>query len=115
MLLFGVRYPFEDHRRKFLDENVARYTKALETGSSWIDILPPLLKKLAILLPLARVTVVEEASRNIINFARYTGFLTFLVIEMTIELIIEDKWSGVEVDNWSYTLKKRGYVFSAKH
>lgn len=68
-LVFGRRFPFEDHRRKFLDERNQRLAKLFEAGSRF-TFLPRWLFALTDLLPNATSRIIKEIFEEMVGFIR---------------------------------------------
>lgn len=76
MFVFGERYPFDDPRKKLLDETYARYMEAMEKGN-WIDIFPGILKKLVAFLPFATQGTLHNFGGTATDFMRCVYNLTY--------------------------------------
>lgn len=68
-LVFGRRFPFEDHRRKFLDERNQRLSKLFEAGSRF-TFLPRWLFTFTNFLPNATSRIIKEIFDEMVGFIR---------------------------------------------
>ncbi|CAN7940539.1 unnamed protein product [Ixodes hexagonus] len=66
-LLFGTRFPYEDPRRKLLDDNMARIVRVLSTGSV-VAFPPAWFNKLAAMVPFLINGVVRNITKNMVDF-----------------------------------------------
>lgn len=70
IFLFGERYPFEDARKKFWDDNCALFLEALASGP-WIEVLPSFFRHFAVLLPFERRRKINSFGESATEFIRW--------------------------------------------
>ncbi|CAN7995188.1 unnamed protein product, partial [Ixodes hexagonus] len=68
-LVFGTRYPYDDPRRRYLDEHMNRYSHLMHNGYI-IGYLPSWLQRIATLFPSMRQGGIKEASEKLSVFIR---------------------------------------------
>lgn len=69
--VFGKRFAYEDPRRKYLDERLQTFFKAVRSGS-YVTILPGWLKDLAERLSFLRGGTIVNTLLELTEFVRYT-------------------------------------------
>lgn len=68
-LVFGRRFPYEDHRRKYLDDRIRRFAKLFQAGARF-TFLPCWIFRITNLLPYATSHLIEEILDELACFIR---------------------------------------------
>ncbi|CAN7942030.1 unnamed protein product, partial [Ixodes hexagonus] len=66
-LVFGIRYPFDDPRRKFLDEQLARAVRLI-SSTTLLNFFPGWLNVLALRIPFLATGAFRKIFRDLSNF-----------------------------------------------